>query len=108
VAVSLNRVGKGVAMYVGTFLTDQNAAAILDLALKHARITPLAQAPASVEVTRRRGDRHSLVFVLNHYPSRQSVRTSVGTELISGTMCDGNLELPPFGVAVIEEAAMDD
>jgi beta-galactosidase len=114
VAVSLHRVGKGVAMYVGTFLTDQNAAAILDLALKHARITPLAQAPEAVEVTRRRDAsvgqasglsevRRSLIFVLNHYPSKQSIRTSVGTELISGALCDGNLDLPPFGVAVIEE-----
>jgi hypothetical protein len=41
--------------------------------------------------------------VLNHYPSKQTVRTSAGTELISGTKCDGNLELPRFGVAIIEE-----
>ena len=103
VAVSLNRVGKGVALYVGTFLTDENAGAIFDLALKHTRIAPLAQAPEAVEITRRRRDgRHSLIFALNHYPSPQTARTSGGMELISGTKCNGNLKLPPFGVAVIE------
>jgi beta-galactosidase len=108
VAVSLNRVGKGAVFYVGTFLTDENAKAIFDLAMKYARITPLAQAPEAVELTRRRDGRHSLVFVLNHHPYQQTVRTSAGMELISGTMCDGNLELPPFGVAVIEESTMDE
>lgn len=103
VAVSLNRVGKGVAIYVGTFLTDQNAKAVMDLALAHAKITPLGQAPEAVELTRRRDGSRSLIFALNHYPTPQSIRTSAGMELISGTMCDGNLDLPPYGVAVIEE-----
>ena len=90
--------------YLCTYLTDQNVAAVLNLALERAPIAPLAEAPELVEVTRRLGGQRPLTFVLNHYPSKQAARTRAGMELLTGALCDGNLELPPYGVAVIEES----
>ena len=104
------------AIYAGTFLTDANIKPILDLAMGHTQIAALGQAPEAVELTRRKSEpqpggsgvslpARSLLFVLNHYPTARTARVSAGAELISGTFCDGNLELPPYGVAVIEEIA---
>jgi beta-galactosidase len=106
VAMSLNRVGAGAAIYLGTFTGAENASAFYDLALKYAKIAPLAQAADAVEVTRRSDGHRSLVFVLNHYASHQSVQTAAGMELINGQVCDGRLDVEPFGVAVIEEAEL--
>jgi beta-galactosidase len=103
-AISLNRVGKGQVIYVGTFLSEANAAAIMDLVLEQAPIAPLADCVGGVEVTRRHAAGRKLTFVLNHHTSRQTIRRlPAGTELISAAPCTGELTLEPYGVAVIEE-----
>jgi beta-galactosidase len=103
-AVSLHEVGKGAAIYVGTFLTEQNVGAILRLARQRVLVEPLAAAAENVEVVRRRSPDRSLLFVLNHYPVEQEVGgLTAGVELLSGRRCDGELRLDAYGVAVIEE-----
>lgn len=103
VAISINRVGSGAAIYVGTYLTAQNAQAIMNIAISQAKIEALAQGPEYVEIMRRKDANRSLIFVLNHYPSQQSVRTSAGMNLLTDSLCEGEVELEPFGVAIIEE-----
>ncbi len=102
-AVTVNRVGKGAAICVGTYLSLENAKAIMDLALAYAALTPLGEADEKVEITRRRDDKRSLMFVLNHSRTRQHVKTSAGTELISRKPCNGQLDLEPYEVAIIRE-----
>jgi len=102
-AVTAHKVARGCVIYVGTYLSDENAPMILDLALSYARIEPLAQAPEAVEVTRRRHVDRQLTFVLNHYPQPQKItRLPKGVDLLSQRPCDGEMELGPYGVAVIE------
>jgi len=104
-AASVHRVGAGWAVTVGTYLSDANAAPVLDLALSRAGIAPLAEAAECVEVTRRTSGDRTLTFVLNHYGQAQTVRhLPAGTELLSGAVCPGEIELGAWDVAIIEEA----
>ena len=103
-AVSANRYGKGLAIYVGTYMTDANERQIMDWALAHANLEPLGQAAEAVEMVRRRKNGVSLMFVLNHRPDKQVVKlTRGGTDLLTGRAVDGEVEMEPYGVAVIEE-----
>jgi beta-galactosidase len=102
VAMTVARVGKGRAFYLGTFLTAENAGPVLDAVLAGSGVEPLAMAEPFVEVTRRRDGQRWLTFVLNHYPHAQSAS---GTDLLSGRACDGSLSLEAWEVAVIESAA---
>ena len=104
-AIALRSLGSGKTVYIGTYATDANAEALVGAILEQApRIAPLAQAERAVEVTRRVGQGRALTFVLNHYNQPKQV-TSLpkGTDLLTGQPCDGNLQLTPYGVAIIEE-----
>ena len=104
-AIAVHSVGKGVAMYVGTFLSEANIDAILDLAMGYTDIHPLARTAKGVEVTRRYGPGCRLLFLVNHTRQHQSVEDlPEGMDLLSEKACPGQLTLPPFGVAIIEEA----
>jgi beta-galactosidase len=102
--VAVHHVGKGVAVYVGTYLSEHNVAAVTDLALSYATIRPLAKAAEYVEVTRRTGGGRALTFVLNHYAAPQTVRgLPNGKALLGNQPREGEVELPAWEVAVIEE-----
>jgi beta-galactosidase len=102
-AVTLNRVGKGAAIYVGTYFSEENTPALLDLILQHVPLSPLAEADECVEVTCRQSPERKLFFVLNHYPVEKSVSgLPSGVELLSQETCTGELRLPAFGVAIVE------
>ena len=104
-AITLHRIGKGAAIYVGTYFSEANAAQLADLLLKHAPIAPLAEAEKSVEVTCRHSSERRLLFVLNHSPHGSSVTgIASGTELLSEAACNGQITLAPYGVAVVELA----
>jgi len=103
-AVTLNRVGKGMAIYVGTYISEENAHALFDLLPGHDGVTPLAKADSLVEVTCRHAEDHKLYFVLNHGTGEATVRElPAGIDLISGSACSGSVTLPPFGVAIVEQ-----
>lgn len=103
-AIAAHRVGRGEAIYVGTYLSGENAQAVFDLVLARTALKGLAEAADGVEVTARHGQGRRLVFVLNHHGVPQKV-TSLprGRDLLSGRPCEGELTLEPFGVAVIEQ-----
>jgi beta-galactosidase len=104
-AIAAREVGRGKAIYVGTFVDGENAHMLLDVLLPHAPITPLATADDFVEIICRRSETARLHFVLNHYPETKSVRgLPKGKELISNAKCDGTLELEPYGVAIVRTA----
>ncbi|MFP4434501.1 MAG: beta-galactosidase [Phycisphaerae bacterium] len=105
-AVALNHVGEGTVLTVGTYLTEQNASAILGFALTFTSLTPLADADDGVEVTARvRGGRR-FTFVLNHNPHPAgAVGLPRGRELLSNTQPMGELQLPAYGVAIIDSEA---
>jgi beta-galactosidase len=102
-AVTLHHVGRGAALYVGTFLSRENVEPLMDLALSHARIQPLVNAADFVEVTRRRASGRTLTFLLNHYPKMQVIPDPPeGTYLLGGRTPHGELHLPAWDVAIVE------
>jgi len=103
-AVTVHDFGVGAAICVGTYLGEGNAAAVMDLAVSRAGLLPLAEAPECVEVTRRLAADRALTFVLNHSPQGQVVGgLPKGVDLLTGTPCDGQMDLGAWEVAVIEE-----
>ncbi len=65
-AVTRRVVGDGVAWYLGTLPDDDTLGALLDRVADEAGVAAVASVPAGVEVTRRRSERGSWLFVLNH------------------------------------------
>jgi len=102
-AITLNRVGKGAAIYVGTHLTEENTPALIEFFTRYGDLTSLAQANEQVEITCRHATDRRLHFVLNHGTVPAPVTgLPAGIELLTQTPCDGNLTLPPYGVAIVE------
>ena len=63
---------------------------------------PIVTAPAGVEASRLQTKRGPLLFLLNHTPERQEVSgLPPGQDLLTSRHTADELELPPFGVAVI-------
>jgi beta-galactosidase len=106
VAAAHHSVGHGSAIYIGTYLSEKNVSSLLQLVLQHVLVEPLARADDLVEITCRRSPQRSLLFLLNHYPQPKTVTALPhGSDLLSGQPCTDQVELPAFGVAIIEEGA---
>jgi len=105
-AIAVNRHGKGFAVYIGTYFSAANVAALTDIILSKAAVRALGTADDCVEITCRHADGRKVYFALNHYPEPKSVSLSVkgGTELISGNKVGRKIRLPAYGVAVVETA----
>jgi beta-galactosidase len=101
-AATLNHVGAGHTVYVGTAgnraLYDTLAPWLLELS----GISTPSKPSEGLEVTERRQGDTCLRFILNH--SDQPKRISVcGHDLLSNTYLDGKVELPPKGVLVLQQ-----
>ncbi|MEV4817993.1 beta-galactosidase [Micromonospora tulbaghiae] len=101
-ALTRNAVGAGAAWYVGTRLDDDATDRLVARLLTETGVRPPVDAPAGVEVVRRRSADRSWLFVVNHTtePARLAVS---GVELLGGVRCDGTLEVPAGEVAVVRE-----
>ena len=103
-AATARKVGRGLAVYVGTLITEELADLILPPLLKRAGITPLIPAlPSGVEVTRRDAADRQLLFVQNTRSDAVTLTEIPGsTNLTTGTRLDaGTLDLEPYGCAVL-------
>jgi beta-galactosidase len=102
-AITINYAGKGRAIYIGTYLNEDNAGALVDFITSQAGIEPLAQADEGVEVTCRHEKNRRLTFVLNHHAIPKKIHgLPAGHDILSGKKCTGTLILEGFGVSVIE------
>ncbi len=103
-AITENRLGRGRALALGTWITAENAAAVVSWLQDVLHWQPLAQAAPDVVITRRHSAARSLLFLVNHSPRPQSVtRLPAGRELLGGRPTGTDFTLPPYGVAVIRE-----
>jgi len=99
-----NRYGKGVGYYVGAVVKEPEFydALIADL-LKVARVKPVVNPPAGVEVSMRQGKGRKLLFLMNHTEAPQTVTVPKGKrELLTGKVTGDSVRLEIFGVAVIK------
>ncbi len=102
VAISVNASGKGLAYYVGAYLDPAAQQSLVDRLLKNAGIRSLST-PVGVEARLRvRPDGQEIYFLINHTSSGQCVTLPwPAHEHLRGKPVDAELELAPYGVAVL-------
>ena len=100
-----NRFGLGHAYYLASDAEDRFLDDFYSSLLLEHGIEPLLNAPANVEVTVRQNEQHRLLFVLNHNATPASVPLPESTlfhEHLTSNRVSGSLELPAYGVAILE------
>ncbi|TDE95150.1 beta-galactosidase [Occultella glacieicola] len=103
-AVTRNEVGTGAAWYAATRQDEAGVAWLVSELLAESGVEAAAATAPGVEVVRRAGeDGASYLFVLNHTDATASVPAR-GTDLITGTVHDGDVTVPGWGSAVVREA----
>ena len=102
VAISVNVSGKGLVYYIGAYLDPLAQESLVDRLLKNAGIRSLST-PAGVEARLRvRPDGQEIYFLINHRPEGCCVTLPwPAHEYLDGKPVNGNLELAPYGVAVL-------
>jgi beta-galactosidase len=103
-AVTINRFGKGQAVYIGADVTAPAIARVLGKFLDIAGVKGM-DAPAGVEVTVRQSRHTRWIFLLNHTRDikRINVRES-GKDLLSGEVVSGAADLDAYAVRVLQLA----
>ncbi|WP_406173753.1 beta-galactosidase [Streptomyces canus] len=101
-AVTRHRHGDGIAWYVGTHPDQDTLAALLDRIRQEAGVTPEHDAPAGIEVVRRRGTEADYLFLIDH-TGKGAEAPAEGVELLTGTPVTGTVTVPPGGVAVVRQ-----
>ena len=103
-AITRHRRGKGAAWYAGTFLDEAGMAFLVGRVLDDAGVTPVADVPAGIEVTRRERDGDAYLFVLNHTTDEADVPLAdvAGTDLLTGAAVARHVHLGPRGAAVVQ------
>ena len=80
----------------------QHLGALLETVATAAGVTPAAEVPVGVEVTRRRGAEGSWLFLLNDTDSEQQIRVS-GHDVVTDGPVGPTITLAPGAVAVVRE-----
>jgi beta-galactosidase len=104
-AVTLNKLGDGYVLYVGTYLTHDLLLA-LQPEIERLGVVPKIWpfAPPSIEVVKRQDEQREVWFFINHSAEPVEIERvpEHGTDLITGEKQEGPLTLPGYGVAVIQ------
>jgi beta-galactosidase len=102
-AISSRKVGKGRAVYVGTYLTESLVEGQAGQLFAPGDILPLVEdLPAGVEVTLREAPNRKLLFVLNtECVDVELSSLPSGADLLTGKSIDGSLSRGPHGCALI-------
>jgi beta-galactosidase len=104
-AVTRHAYGEGTVWYLATRLDHDAIGRLVGRALKEAGVKPpipVVTAPTGLEVTRRRTDSGSFLFLINHSKETAHVLTK-GHDLVQDVAVTGTLSLLPGRVAVIAE-----
>lgn len=105
-AITKHKVGKGCVWYVGTLPSAADWRLLFQLILPGAKVDFRTDIPTGIEIAHRSAKGRQLTFVLNHAGKSQIVRLAgTATDLLGGKKCDGRVELPPYGVAVLNGRA---
>nr|WP_104088017.1 beta-galactosidase [Cryobacterium sp. N19] len=105
-ALTRKAAGDGHAWYVATALDSEAVGALTDALLTESGVLPAVQAPAGVEVTRRRRDDGTcFLFAVNHTAADATIACE-GTELLTGVEAAGTLLVPAGAVVVVQESSL--
>jgi beta-galactosidase len=106
-AAITRKVGKGSITYLGAWLDDDLLARLTNQLLQQSGVQPaIPNIPAGVEVCIRSKSEHSVAILINHTTSEQHIPLpKTATDLLaSGTPSVSSVDLPKYGVAVLELA----
>lgn len=102
-ALTRNRLGQGLAYYVGTVLDDAGYRHLLSAAAKASGIS-LLPLPEGVERSVRESDEARIAFYLNLTKTSQHVESAPGgRDALDGSSVPRSFELPPMGVRIVIE-----
>lgn len=102
-AVTVNSYGKGKAYYVAARIDYSKFGEIMEQMLVNADIA-IKDLPDGVQYhCRYADDGTAYCFYLNNTDESQSISDVHGTNIQTQNVVDGELELPPLGVAIIKE-----
>ncbi|WP_086804047.1 beta-galactosidase [Streptomyces caniscabiei] len=101
-AVTRHRHGDGTAWYLATHPDRDTLAALIDRIRHDAGVSPEQDAPAGIEVVRRRGAEADYLFLIDH-TGKGAEAPAEGVELLTGKPVSGTVVVPPGGVAVVRE-----
>jgi beta-galactosidase len=97
------RTGKGRTLHLGSAFSRETAEWLFDYIGIKDPFRTWIEAPESVELVMREKDGRQVLFVLNYQPTEQRLRLRRPLRsLLDGKDADGEIVLPPFGVAVYE------
>jgi len=102
-AITVHSHHRGLVYFVGAYLDDAAQQAFMDHVAQMAGVKPVMGTPQGVEVCRRITDEGKNVFiVINHERTEQVIRLPwPAHEHLSGLSVEDELELAPYGVAVL-------
>jgi beta-galactosidase len=108
-AVTVHPYGQGCVYMVGAYLDEAAQQALLDRIVASAGVKPALEVPTGVEVCRRtsaQGD--EVLIVINHERTEVQVQLPwPALEHLSGQVVMSELQLAPYGVAVLTRRADD-
>jgi beta-galactosidase len=107
-AVTENAFGQGKAYYIATQAEDRFLDEFYGKLLQAQGIESVLKTPDGVEATLREKDGRRLLFVLNHNAASTSITLPDGAQFhdhLSGQAASGALELPGYGVSLLEARA---
>ncbi len=101
-AITINKIGQGKAIYVGTMGDANLAKTVVGWAVTLAGVEPLLESPADVEVTARWQDGRQVLFVLNHAAKAQRVALDGNyLDIISGERQSGPVTVAGKDVLIL-------
>jgi beta-galactosidase len=103
-AMTMNTFGLGKAIYVGTMSHQHFYYDLIVWLRQVCNLFPLLKVPDTVEVSLRQKDDLKLYFLLNHQPSPVRIQFyKPAHDFLTGSTLQGNYDLPPHGVLVVDE-----
>ncbi|MFE6624423.1 beta-galactosidase [Streptomyces sp. NPDC057740] len=101
-AVTRHTYGDGTAWYVATRPAPETLAALMERIRQESGVRPECEAPAGIEVVRRRGTDADYLFLIDHAGQGAEIPAD-GVELLTGKQVIGSVTVPAGGAAVVRE-----
>jgi len=105
-AMTMNTFGLGRAIYLGTMSHQHFYYDLIAWLRQVCNLFPLLKVPDAVEVSMRQNHETKMYFLLNHQNSNVRIQFyKPAHDFLTGETLQGNYDLPPHGVLVLDEQA---
>jgi beta-galactosidase len=108
-AMTMNTFGLGKAIYIGTQSHQHFYYDLIVWLRQVCNLFPLLKVPDMVEVSLRQAGDRRVYFLLNHQPTPVRIHFyKPAHDFLTGADLQGNVDLPPHGVLVIDEQVKEE